>query len=799
MQNKYGVASPQYRTEFKQFRSMCKRKKRNHDARTIDTLHNLSRDNPKEFWRVLRAGRVAPQPDADISMERWVRHFSELSTFSPDNEECIADDEGAYQSGRANNDISFDLPTYITREMIVQSIKRLKRHKASGIDGIKNEIIIYSSPYVIEILELLFNKMLKSSYFPEQWNLVMIVPLFKSGNQQDPNNFRGISLLSCLGKLFCLILYDCIYCKAEGAGMLSDLQGGYRRRRGCREQSFLFLSTLFSVKRQRGRHCYCAFVDFKKAYDSVCHSILWDRLTSLGLGPKLVRLLQSIYSKVKCSVRHGSKLSSFFNYIIGVRQGCVLSPLVFNLFIDELTKILEQGGGDLAGVRVGDLLIFTLLYCDDVVLIAGDPDHLQTLLHSLERFCASSSMCVNIKKTKIMAFFSRNRSFSFLFNNQPLDMVSEFKYLGCFFDSNLSFKFHVEAAVRRAEKASFSFFADIKNLRNMKISMKLSLYKTLVLPVLLYNVEVWGPLLTKSNLCKLERFHLSCLRRILMVGKKFSPVAVFWILGELDISTILLLKVVKFLFSIKNNTECTMFSSALSAITSFKNRFGDSLKSVCSNAGVVNTDILFGSEAVPPPLLFKSCRDRIVDDFWDRSCSLLCNNKRLTFMYKFCGSPGPYEFLDRSSCLTERRVITRFFGGSHYLRVEVGRWVGIPRELRLCRLCSSERLVEDEEHVLFHCVCFANERVTLLDAVTSEFPTEEDMSSAFTLLVPQSHVVGGNMIDANVRRKLLVCGQYRPRINAKLYSLIGKIMAKVDRAHSQNTDEFRSMANQIIL
>ncbi|CAN0003779.1 unnamed protein product, partial [Heterosigma akashiwo] len=93
------------------------------------------------------------------------------------------------------------------------------------------------------------------------------------------------------------------------------------------------------------------------------------------------------YTKVKCSVRHGTNLSSFFDYLVGVRQGCVLSPLVFNLFIDELVRILAQGGGGLAGVQVGDLIIFTLLYADDVVLIAKEAAHLQRLLNSLNVFC----------------------------------------------------------------------------------------------------------------------------------------------------------------------------------------------------------------------------------------------------------------------------------------------------------------------------------------------------------------------------------------------------------------------------
>ncbi|CAM9763883.1 unnamed protein product, partial [Heterosigma akashiwo] len=164
----------------------------------------------------------------------------------------------------------------------------------------------------------------------------MISPLFKSDDPNDTNNYRGISLLSCLGKLFCSIINEFVYTQVESAHLLSDLQGGFRRKRGCREQSFLLLSALLTANRRRGRRAHCAFVDFRKAYDSVKHSVLWKRLDSLGLGPKLTELLRSIYDKVRCTVRKDNQLSDLFPYDIGVRQGCILSPIIFNLFIDEL-------------------------------------------------------------------------------------------------------------------------------------------------------------------------------------------------------------------------------------------------------------------------------------------------------------------------------------------------------------------------------------------------------------------------------------------------------------------------------
>jgi len=250
--------------------------------------------------------------------------------------------------------------------------------------------------------------------------------------------------------------------RVESAQLLTELLGGFRRKRGCREQSFLLLSTLLSAEKRRGKQAFCTFVDFKKAYDSVRHSVLWDRLKALKLGPKLLDLLKSIYDRVKCTVRHGGKLSSFFPYDIGVRQGCILSPIIFNLFINELHDIIHKNVGDLSGIKVADLVIFVLLYADDVVLVADSPDDLSILLRSLEEFCASSSMSVNVKKTKVVIFFQSSRAVLppplFVFDHKPLEVVREYKYLGCFFDEKLSFSYHVDVAISRAEKASFSLF-----------------------------------------------------------------------------------------------------------------------------------------------------------------------------------------------------------------------------------------------------------------------------------------------------------------------------------------------------
>ena len=407
---------------------MQSKKKQCFEIAMSDKLAKLRTNDPKGFWNLLREGFISNKV-GDIEMNEWFRHFSNL--LIQDGPNCFGK-ECAQPYDKEVEDLDKDFTLQELREAIFY---HLKFHKASGPDGVPNEFLKWGLEFLQHVLLNLFNQLWKKRVYPASWNELFLVPIFKSGSFKDPNNYRGIALMSCLGKLFAILVNTRLYTWAEKNSKISKWQGGFRRRMGCDTQCFrLMASIMKQFSRSRGYmnklqgRVFACFVDFKKAYDSVNHVLLWKKLMETGISAKILNLLQQMYKDIKCRVKFRGFVSDEFIYSTGVRQGCVLSPLLFNFFINGIVDIIETTD---VGISVGDALIFILLYADDIVLIADNENDLQLMVTRLEAFCEQSQLKVNIPKTKWMVFEQRtskstiNLNLSFI--GESLEKVSFFK------------------------------------------------------------------------------------------------------------------------------------------------------------------------------------------------------------------------------------------------------------------------------------------------------------------------------------------------------------------------------------
>ncbi len=186
----------------------------------------------------------------------------------------------------------------------------------------------------------------------------MIFPIFKGGNneaQHDPLKYRGITLLSVVGKLYSSILNDRLTTWVEGKGILVEEQAGFRKKRSTVDQLYIMYEI---IKSRYPKETYCCFLDIQKAYDRVWRDGLWKKMYKYGIKGKMWRVIKNMYRRVESCVLVDGKTTGFFEIEVGVRQGCMVSPMLFLLFINGLAEEIKRRG---KGILYGNVKVSILL------------------------------------------------------------------------------------------------------------------------------------------------------------------------------------------------------------------------------------------------------------------------------------------------------------------------------------------------------------------------------------------------------------------------------------------------------
>ena len=285
----------------------------------------------------------------------------------------------------------------------------------------------------------------------------------------------------------------------ESNGLRSIYQGGFRPQRGTAEQTFI-LNHLIEAARGQGQRLYCAFVDFRKAYDSVRHPHLWDRLEAYGISGNVLQCIRSLYAQSRVSVNVNGQFTDFIKVLVGVRQGDPLSPTLFGLFVEVLEQYIRQSiGSDWRG-KVPELLgvaVFMLLYADDVVLIANDPDTLQAQLQALEQYCHDWDMDVNLSKTKVVVFRRPGQARlarTWQFAGRAVEVADSYKYLGTIFHETKLLKQASQQLAAAGQRALYAVKSMCYQQDITDPSLRLHFWQQLVLPVVSFGSEIWAGL-----------------------------------------------------------------------------------------------------------------------------------------------------------------------------------------------------------------------------------------------------------------------------------------------------------------
>ncbi len=216
----------------------------------------------------------------------------------------------------------------------------------------------------------------------------------------------------------------------ESNDILVDEQNGFRPGRSCIDHIFS-LSTLVQNRLNENKSTFAAFIDMEKAFDWIDRDLLFYKLLSYNITGKFYRAVVSLYCNTMSCVRLNQYITPWFNTVSGVRQGDVLSPTLFAVFINDLSTELKRLQ---VGIPIGDEYISVLLYADDIVLLAENEEALQKMLDALGDWSRNWRLKVNCCKSKIIHFRKKQRPITqcnFTYQNTPIEIVCNYKYLGC--------------------------------------------------------------------------------------------------------------------------------------------------------------------------------------------------------------------------------------------------------------------------------------------------------------------------------------------------------------------------------
>lgn len=737
-----------FQNSMKKYNKLLSRKRRQFKDAVTRKLDNVYQSNPKEFWKLFDSLKIASSGrDNKIEMTEWVKFFSE-SLNSPVGIE--KDKLSHFESFVGENiDTVFNtLNLHISEGEIQEAIGKLKSGKASSEDLVLNEMLKSGGAVLSTLLAKIFNRIfVNREKIPQSWSSSVLFPLHKKGDSSDPANYRAISIGSNLSKLYALVLQRRLAKFAENNNLVPECQIGYRP--GSRTADHVFaLRTMVDkyVKCATQGKLFCCFVDFKNAFPSVCRSALFYKLLKCGIGGNFLQSVMNLYSSVSMKVKVDSTLGPSISVGSGLRQGCVLSPLLFNIFTGDLPGIFTE---ECDAPLLGKTSLGCLMYADDLVIMSRSAEGLQNSLNKLDKYCKEWGLTVNESKTKVLIFNKQGRTVNgnFLYRGNKLEIVSEYVYLGMTFVPSGSFE---KACSRLCDQASRAFFK-IKqfNLRNSVRTM-LKLFDTLVLPILTYCSEVWGPYYLKNlndfnlfTLCEKlpgENLLLKFCRHVLAVNRKTVRAAVR---GELGIFPLLIqvsdyftrywerlhrVKTTSFLFRVYQEAKalpttethlswagCTdnfLARININESLNYSNPTLDSLKSITKQVSLDTRNIYTKQwfDAVESECGFSKMGGAKLRTYKLLKCSYSLENYLISLNFE------------------ERRVVTKLRISSHQLEIERQRHKKVTPAVseRKCRICSTGE-TEDELHFLIRCPSYSRIREEVFSKLR-EFTSFADMN-----------------------------------------------------------------------
>ena len=621
----------------------------------------------------------------------WNGTIETDSTDKPSDELFRQHFEGLLNPSEVENSVHFEpngiyLPVTddpIQPDEVFRAIRSLKMNKSGGPSGIPPGLLKLMPTRWIVFLASLFSILLSTCAYPYIWGYSKLVILFKKGSRKDCGNYRGISLMDSIAKL-----YDIILNRRLCEWFTPDReQAGATKGRSCLEH-IITLRLLMDYAKWRKTPLFVIYVDFSKAYDRVPRNLLIKILNRLGCGATMTRTIAKIYSSTKMMLRTAIVTST-----LGVRQGSPTSCFLFTLLTNDLIRSIKtqcQPDGFLSWLH-------TLMLMDDTVILATTRERAVQKVRLLNEFCKESGMIINESKTKFMVVNGKEEDRQQLeVDAVKIDNCEKYCYLGCIFTQDAKIKSAIKEQCNMKMAHVIKYEAFVRRNPTAPYEVKEKVFTAALTTALFYGIDSW---LNLAALDVARPMYTACVRSLLGVRKTTA--------GDL-----------------------CLIEAGFPTLTAYaKNTQKRTIEKLIQERADVEGDPFYHAwrlahdARTPMARYVESLETFTTDQEMERLKEKVRSSPRTKYQtYYSLMNPNLTKndmYTDVRLNEHERIVATKLRLSSHNLAIEKGRWSRKPREERLCPECG---VVQDEVHALTECRINAQARTEHCDALHLNLP-----------------------------------------------------------------------------
>ena len=550
----------------------------------------------------------------------------------------------------------------------------------------------------------------------------------------NPNNYRGISILSCVAKLFNAILTKRLDDFLKDNALINPVQIGFTKKARTADHMFVLRTLIEKYTKDTCGKLFACFIDFRKAFDTVIHDIMLYKLLKIGISGNFYNTIKNMYRDNYLNVKMQNGFTQSFMSTIGVRQGDTLSPDLFKIFINDLPDIFDK---DCHGVDIGTYHLNCLLYADDVILLSQNEVGLQNCLKKLEHYCADWCLDVNLDKTKVLVFNKAGKLYKheFKFNCETVESVREYKYLGVTFSISGSFSAASSELYKKALKGIFKL-KRIFGSSYPNSSVAFHIFDHTIKPILTYGCEIWASMSkamrSADNILDSlyqnfhgEKLHTKFCKYVLGVHSKASNLACVGEVGRCPIYIDFCNDILKYYFYASQKINDSLIGQTLKVSM---NLYQTGVKSWYTGVNTILKELNLNETNCDQA---KFSLINMYKTFWRNKLeneAVLKKGKLRTF-YSFKSVFHKEVYLDVVKDRSHQQALTKLRISAHKLEIENGRYSKKSITDRLCKKCSQNK-VEDETHFICDCSCYQSERYKLFDYIKQETPNFASLSSS---------------------------------------------------------------------